>query len=299
MAKGGTYYLGRVLKLGILDQEKLIQAIKNPSTIYYRENAWTFIDVVEHKDENDKTKYLVGHLSKFAPSGEITKIDTISRSEVRQYEPNLSIASSTFIYIPEHSGIAFLHVYNHIEQATFVKRFREIINATYDNFFVDNKIEMVVDLRTFAAKLASLDGIYRISAKISPPNPLFGPLWEPLKDYLVKRNTDTMQVVEDALEASPLNTKLPEYVQKVSEQTEDNEYVPAEQLPIGDAAILMAADGYGSGTVKGKHNNETVLIKTSETRKHFVFDKNPDSGELYIKTFSIFEKIKSERHMRH
>jgi hypothetical protein len=45
MAKTGTYYLGRVLKLGILDQEKLINAIKNPSTISYRGHAWTFIDV--------------------------------------------------------------------------------------------------------------------------------------------------------------------------------------------------------------------------------------------------------------
>lgn len=297
MAKTGTYYLGRVIKLGILDQEKLIHAIQNPRTIYYRGHAWTFIDVNEHKDK--ETHYLFGRLSKFAPSGEITKVDTVSHSEVKQIEPNLSVASSPFIYIPEHSGIAFLHIYNHIEQTTFAKRFREIINETYDNFFVDSKIHMVTDLRTFAAKLASLDGIYKLNAKVSPPNPLFGPLWGPLKDYLFKRNTDTMQVVEDAPEAEPLNTKLPEYVQKVSEQTENDEYIPSEELPIGDAAILMAADGYGSGTVKGKHNNETIVIKTSETRKYFIFYKDPDPHELYIKVYAIFEKIKGERHMRH
>jgi hypothetical protein len=297
MAKRGTYYIGRVLKLGTLDQQKLINAIKNPSTIDYRGYAWTFIDVVEHKDEH--IHYLFGRLSKFAPSGEIIKIDTNSRSEIRQVEPNLSIASSPFIYIPEHSGIAFLHVYNHIEQTTFAKRFCEIINKTYDNFFVDCKIEMVTDLRTFAVKLASLDGIYKLKAKISPPNPLFGPLWEPLKEYLSKRNTDTMQIVEDAPEAELLNTKLPEYVQRVSEQTEENEYIPHEELPIGDAAILMAADGYGSGTIKGKYENESIIIKTSETRKHFIFNKDPDPYELYKKAFEIFEKIKKERHMRH
>ena len=297
MAKRGTYYLGRVLKLGILDQEKLINAIKNPSTIYYRGYAWTFIDVEEYKDE--EIHYLFGRLSKFAPSGEITKVDIVSHSEIKQVEPNLSIASSPFVYIPKHSGIAFLHVYNHIEQTTFAKRFREIINETYDNFFVDSKIEMVTDLRTFATKLASLDGIYKLNAKVSPPNPLFGPLWEPLKKYLSKRNTDTMQIVEDAPEAEPLNTQLPEYVQKASEQTVDNEYTPLEELPIGDAAILMAADGYGNGTIKGKQGNETIIIKTSETRKHFRFNKDPDPYELYIKAFAIFEKIKTERHLRH
>ena len=108
-----------------------------------------------------------------------------------------------------------------------------------------------------------------------------------------------MQIVEDAPEAEPLNTQLPEYVQKASEQTVDNEYTPLEELPIGDAAILMAADGYGNGTIKGKQGNETIIIKTSETRKHFRFNKDPDPYELYIKAFAIFEKIKTERHLRH
>ncbi len=297
MAKNGTYYLGRVLKFGVLDQEKLINAIKNPTTIYYRGHAWTFIDVIENK--NAEMHYLFGRLCKFTPSGEIMKIDTTTHSEIKQIEPNLSVAASPFIYIPKHSGIAFLRVYNHIEQEIFRKRFSEIINKTYDDFFVDNKIEMLTDLRSFAAKLASLDGIYKLHAKVSPPNPLFGPLWESLKEYLFQRNTDTMQIIEDSSDMEPLNTKLPEYVKQVSEQTEDEEYNPLETLPIGDAAILMAADGYGSGTVKGKHDNEIITIKTSETQKHFIFDKDPDPYELYKKVVTIFEKIKTERHLRH
>jgi len=297
MSRVGTYYVGRVLKLGVLNQNTLIDAIRNPSTIYYRGNAWTFIDVEEFKDDDEH--YIFGRLSKFAPSGEITKVDIENHSEVTQFEPNLSVASSTFVYIPEHSGIAFLNVYNHIEQSTFTKRFSEIINEKYDNFFVDNKIEMVTDLRTFATKLAALDGIYKISAKVSPPNPLFGPLWKPLKEYLAKRNTDTMQIIEDAPESEPLNTDLSKHVKSISEQTIDNQYILSEDLPIGDAAILMSADGYGNGTVKGKQNGETIIIKTSETRKHFTFDKNPIPYDLYSKVINIFRNIKNERYMRH
>jgi len=297
MSKAGTYYIGRVLKLGVLNQETLIEAIKTPSTIYHRGNAWTFIDVEEFKD--NEVHYIFGRLSKFSPSGEITKIDIEKHSEITQSEPNLSVASSNFVYIPEHSGIAFLNVYNHIEQHTFTKRFSEIINEKYDNFFVDNKIEMVTDLRTFATKLASLDGIYKISAKVSPPNPLFGPLWKPLKEYLAKRNTDTMQIIEDAPESEPLNTDLTKYVKAISEQTPDSQYVPLEELPIGDSAILMAADGYGNGTIKGKQNGEIITIKTSETKKHFTFEKNPTPYDLYSKAIGIFRSIQNERHMRH
>lgn len=297
MATEGTYYIGRVLKLGLLDQEKLIEAINNPRQIVYRGNGWTFIDVEEYNQNGNK--YIFGKLSKFAPDGEVTIVDTVSRSEKIQTEPNLKMASSPFIYIPDHSGIAFLNVSNHIEQTTFIKRFCEIIEFTHKNFFVDCDIELISDLKTFAAKLLSLDLIYQINAKISPPNPLFSPLWETLEKYLRERNTDKMTIIEDAQESKKLNTNLPILVEKASEQTENSQFIPEEEIPIGDAAILMAADGYGKGSIRGKRNNELVVLKTAETALNFSFSKTPDPYELYLKALPLFERIKTNRHMEH
>jgi len=297
MATPGTYYIGRVLKLGLLDQDKLIEAIKKPDQITYRGNAWTFIDIEEYNQ--DGHQYIFGKLSKFTPDGEVTVVDTVNRSEKTQIEPNLKMASSPFIYIPEHSGIAFLNVSNHIEQSTFIKRFCEIIEYTHEKFFVDCGIELVSDLKTFAAKLLSLDLIYQINAKISPPNPLFSPLWAPLVQYLRERNTDRMTIIEDAPESEKLRTNLPTLVEQASEQTENTQFIPGEEIPIGDAAILMAADGYGSGSIRGKKNGEIVILKTSETALNFSFTKEPDSYELYLKALPIFERIKTNRHMEH
>ncbi|EON6315340.1 hypothetical protein [Vibrio cholerae] len=297
MASSGTYYLGRVLKLGTLDQEKLINAIKEPVSLSYRDSSWTFIDVQEVK--NNGEHYIFGRLSKYKPLGEVTVVDTYRRTEETQIEPNLKVASSPFVYIPSHSGIAFLNVYNHIEQKAFVNRFCSIIEETYQRFFVDCDIELVSDLRSFAAKVSSLDGIYHVNAKISPPNPMFGCLWAELKDYLIKRNTDRMTIVEDAPESEPLNTDLPYHIEKAANQTADQQYVSDEPLPIGDAAILMAADGYGHGTVKGKRDNEVITIKTSETVKNFSFDKNPEPDALYRKALEIFDEIKQKRHLGH
>lgn len=291
----GTYYLGRVLKLGTLTQDMVIDAIKEPATISYRGNSWTIVDVyVEHTK-----KYIIGNLSKFTPYGEISKIDIETHSEVKQREPNLTIANSPFIYIPEYSGIAFLNVSNHIEQSMFIKQFKKIINETYDNFFVDCEIKPIADLRTFATKLSKLDGIYKLNATISPPNPMFGPLWESLKEYLISRNTDRMIISEDAPISQTLKTNIQEHVRKASEQDENNEYIPEKKLPIGDAAILMAVDGYGKGFVRGKENEQIVTIKTSESIKSFNYLKNPNHEELYSIANKIFKNIQDNRHMRH
>ncbi len=85
----GTYYLGRVLKLGTLDQEKLINSLKEPVSISYRDSSWTFIDV---KEVNDNGRhYIFGRLSKYKPLGEVTVVDTHRRTEETQIEPNLKV----------------------------------------------------------------------------------------------------------------------------------------------------------------------------------------------------------------
>jgi len=297
MPKKGTYYAGRVLKLGLLNQDKLIYAIKNPASIKYRDNAWSFIDIEEQTVEG--LHFVFGRLSKYAPKGEVGVVDESTRCEKKQPEPNLLVASSPFVYIPDHSGIVFLNVSGHVEVRTFVRRFCEIIEKTHHNFFVDCDIELVTDLKTFAAKLLSLDGIFKIEARISPPNPLFSPLWESLEKYLRGRNTDRMTVIEDAPGAEVLKTDLPNLVEAASRQTEEKRFIPKTEIPIGDAAILMAADGYGSGVIRGRRDNEVVVIKTSETAVNFSFKKTPDPHELAVKAFEIFDRIEKLRHMEH
>lgn len=297
MAHKGTYYIGRVLKLGVLDQEKLKYALKNPAAIQSRGNSWTFIDVHEYNQSGHN--YIFGKLSKFAPDGEVDVVDTTTNSGEKRIEPNLILASSPFVYIPEHSGLCFLNVSNKIEQPIFIRRFCEIIKKTHGNFFVECDVDLISDLKTFAARLAALDGIYKISASISPPNPLFSPLWKPLEEYLRKRNTDKMSIIEDAPIADLLDTRLPTLVEQASNQSESKQFIPDYKIDIGDAAILMAADGYGRGTVRGRINKETVVIRTSETALNFSFETDPEPHELYLKALEILERVKKSRHMEH
>jgi hypothetical protein len=92
---------------------------------------------------------------------------------------------------------------------------------------------------------------------------------------------------------------LPEYVASVTYDQKNLTAPASKPLPIGDAAILMAADGYGSGLVKGRVGSNFVVIRTSETIRNFSFDKDPTPDDLYEAALNIFETIKRERHMEH
>ena len=107
-----------------------------------------------------------------------------------------------------------------------------------------------------------------------------------------------MKVEEESLSNEPIDTELAEHVDGIVNQTLDNPYLPAP-IPIGDAAILMAADGYGSGHIKGKIGDESVLIRTSDTIRNFQFERDPDPHELYKKAKKILQDITDERHMEH
>ena len=73
-----------------------------------------------------------------------------------------------------------------------------------------------------------------------------------------------------------------------------------EEVPaVGDAAILMAADGYGRGKVIGIEQGEEGIIKTSDTQKSFLHSKEPIPSELTLKAKSQFDKVTKERDMQH
>src|SRR3972149_6715304 len=98
----GIYYLGRIIKLGVLNEEKIFEALMNPATIVRRGNAWTITNAAVHEDGALRFGY--GRLCKFAPETEVAVIDLLKKAEVRQPERNVILASSPFVYIPEHSG---------------------------------------------------------------------------------------------------------------------------------------------------------------------------------------------------
>ena len=290
----GRYYLGRVIKLGRLDQDMLMDAIAEAPTISIGKFSWTITDVTDRR--HNELPFIFGRLSKFSREGHVTIVDTSSKSQVDAVAENLLVASSPFVYLPEYSGIAYLHVWNGIQEEIFPRRFKTIIEATYDEFFVDCSIEPVSDYRAFTSKIKEIDLFTEISAKVYLPNPLFGRLWGSLKDYVKKRNATELSVKESSEEGEGLKTNIINLMVGI---IENPQFVPEEEVDITDAALLMSADGYGRGKVVGESNGSEIIIRTTETQKSFLFTKDPIPDELAKESAEHFRKINKERDMAH
>lgn len=271
-----------------------MDAIVNAPTVSIGKFDWTITDIVDYR--NEPLPYIFGKLSKYAKDGHVKVIDEVNRSQVKADTPNLLEASSPFVYLPNYSGIAFQYVWNGIQEDVFPRRFKTIIEAAYDNFFVNCDIDSVSDYRAFTSRLKKLERFIEFSASVYPPNPLFGRLWGSLNDYIVSRNASEITIKEQTSKPKGLISNIIELMERIIEQPL---FQPDKIPDIGDAAILMAADGYGRGKVVGIEKGEEVIIKTSDTQKSFLHSKEPIAEELAIKADAKFAKISKERDMKH
>jgi hypothetical protein len=298
MSRRGSYYLSRVIKAGQLNQETLIQAIARPATILVGKYAWTITDAMKYEIDGE-TVYVYGKLSKYSPKGTVKVVK--QNSEMPVIEPNLIEASSPFIYIPEFSGIAYLHVWNQIERDVFASRFSRIIEESFGGFFVECKIEPITNLEKFLEKLRTIENFMEISAKVNPPNPLFGEAWRSLREYLAKRQIGELRVKERAGDNGSILSDLPNHINGILSQGGNNPYKPEKPIDITDAGILMAADGYGDGKIVGseKATGRMVILRVSEKHTNFLFEIEPEPEALFREAHHQFKNISNERNMDH
>jgi hypothetical protein len=291
----GHYFMSRVIKLGQLDQDKLMRALVESVALKIGKFAWIITDIVDGRDQ--ALPFVFGKLSKFDVEGQVTVVDTTHKRQVEALERNLLLASSPFVYLPAFSGLVFLHVWNEIQDDVFPRRLKTLIEAKYDGFFVECEIEPVSDYGSFVSKLSAIDKVSEISATVHPPNPLFGRLWKPLDDYVRSRAASEVSIREKQEQGGRgLQTDL---VGLITELLKNPDYQPVTLPAIGDAAVLMAADGYGRGKVEGYSGNELVVVRTSDSQKSFSFPKDPAPEALAEEAYKHFTKISTERDMRH
>lgn len=292
------FYLGRVNKRGIISNDGVVDAILNPPIIEKSEYHYTFSDTSAHRVEG--TDFIFGKLSKYKPKGDVDTLNPEFKREEKIDIDNTIEASALFIYIPEFSGIAYPHLWNKLHKEYFEKLFAELVIKKHDNFFADCFIKPITDFRTFIYRVSKLSSINSMKTRIYPPNPLFGPAWESLKDYLKKRKLKEASFSEQGKDNDGIQSKLPALAMQITR----DETVPKEALmevvgEITDAAVLMALDGYGSAKIEGNEDGKGVIIKTSQNQMTFVAPTDCDPVELFRKAKEELSKINDERYLGH
>jgi len=197
MASSARFYLARVIKIGNLTTEGIIKATREPSFVALRGIRYTFTDFQQFGPDN-KPRGVFARLAKYRPEGAVEVVHHDVHASGQEPIENLIEATSPFVYLPEFSGIAYKHVWNLLERNQFSRAFCELIEASQDKFFIKCELEPVTDIRTFVSRLAKLEKIIRLQAIVKPPNPLFGPCWESLKEYLEKRKLQEVSIREEA-----------------------------------------------------------------------------------------------------
>lgn len=294
----GRYFLSRIVKIN-LSQENLIDAICSPAIIKVGKYNWTITDMLDKRDD-ESLPFIYGRLVKYADDTQDV-VNEDNHTQGQSLTANLVKASSPFVYLPRFSGLCFLHVYNGIESETFPRRFKKIIedarNLKYNDLLIGCDVDAISDYASFRNKIIMIKKITQIEATVSPPNPLFGRIWKSLKETLEKRNTSTLKINEESEKREGLKTNLHDLVNGIEKNNISN-YKQEVALP--DAAILMAADGYGTGKVAGEDNNgEIIEVRTRDVQKSFLFEKDPSPDFLARKANEEFIKVSEERKMEH
>jgi hypothetical protein len=291
----GRYYLARVRKAGQLTETAFRTALLRPSSVILGDYAWTFTDLVVGKIETGED-FIFGQLTRYEPSGVVAVLDLEHHATGEQIARDLIVGSAPFVYIPSQSGIAYMHVWDIVDRAMFITQFVRVILEYFRNFFVECEIEPIVDLRTFAAKLQDLDIVTEIEAKVHPPNPLFGRAWESLDAYIKNRNARELKISEQGTKDEPLKTELASIATALASDAEQR--IP-DEVDVTDAAVLMAADGYGSGKVGGYNKDTEVVVLTSQTQLSFLFSKTPAPESLAAETLRRLQSEAGRRALKH
>jgi hypothetical protein len=299
MAKQARYYLGRVLKRGELTAEKVAAAVKEPVTVEYRGTRYSFIDFEPIGSARENGGFYA-KLVKYKQQGAVTVVHEERHASQSAEVANLIDAASAFVYVPQFSGLAYRHIWNALPSDQFERVFKELVEKKYEKFFVGCDVEPITDFRTFVTRLSKLDRITELQATVVPPNPLFGPCWESLSEYLRQRKLDEVQITEQA--TGGIRTRLKDIAAAVLRDDTAASW-PELMEPlldgVGDAAVLMAADGYGRGRVKGAEDGKDVVIRTSENQKSFLFDGDPNPLRLFQYAFDQLQRVSEEQGLKH
>jgi len=299
MSRLARYYLARVLKRGELTPDKVALAMREPVTVEYRGTRYSFIDFEAFGTPGRERGYYA-KLAKYKQQGAVEVVREEQHASAEAEIPNLIDAASPLVYLPAFGGLAYRHVWNTFPREQFERVFKELIEEKYKKFFVGCDIEPITDLRTFVMRLSRLDVITEMKAKVVPPNPLFAPCWKSLSEYMRKRRLVEAEIREQS--QGGIDTRIKEIASAMLDEHMPTD-LPAMMEPlldgVGDAALLMAADGYGHARVTGIEDRREVVIRTSDNQKSFMFEGDPNPALLFERAEGVFRGINEERGLEH
>lgn len=310
MPRDSRYFFFRVIKHGPPKARDAPSAVASallaPERLKLGTTIWEFIDVLEVDGA------FVAKLAKYVDAGTVETVDTATHRSDSKSVGNLLDAASRFVYLPSESLICCQRVNSKISTAVFQDRFERLVTGHRANLFQDVTLAPIDDRDAFADRIRGLASITTIDAIVFPPNPLYGRFWKPLDAFLKRRRASTLHIKEEAEGDAGLQSRICELVSQVTEDVgpNDGQRIAPETSPnsdcedpidLPDAAILMAADGYGTARIGGvdRVTARNVWIPVGEQPVSITVPAGATDFELLAEVRRSSTAIIVNRQMRH
>lgn len=219
-------------------------AIASDATIQRSGYNWQILTAGTNLETAEGGRYVDGLLVK-TKDKDVLRLLPETKKIASTSIPN-SVGGSTYFAIDLNTALVAAQRRAEITPETFIKVIKKIFEAAHNNFFLDVRLEKVLDREDFVSSVQKLDLILRFRATIHPSNPRFEPEWRSTSDDMRESGTGTLKVDFE-----------PQDPQRGLQPKEGTSLL---------SMLYMVADGYGRGKVRGLRAGKRMVIDS--IKKH-------------------------------
>ena len=279
-SRDSKYYFGRLNIISAYEEEKksfLERGLNSGVLIPERNYTWGFFEVKSVLEEGD---FLSGFLVKYRPL-DPEQFVNIETREIEEQEIRNRIRAKSRFFLHVTTGIIAYQSVSEINEKAFRENFAKLLEASYDNLFIDAEIQSINQEESFFESIKRFDSVAKVSIYLHPSNPSSRNLW--------KR-------VDERFKNLSLESYTEIYKLKADRRNLDIE--GDEEI---NSKLHMASDGYGKAKVRGKKDGEYETITTGDNPIEAEVENSVENAEppqeilkQILPTFrSLFNRFRS------
>lgn len=239
------YQFGRLNMLGHWEDKRqfIFVALSAGVTETKGKFKYGFFDVEELEREGEI--FVFGRLVKYKPVLEGETVDEDLHQVVEGGLPHGVVAKSEFFLHYDTDIIAYRPVANKLSPGQFREMVAKLIESGHDRFFVSAEIQSIDEDYEIEEAIRQFEAITKVSLDLHPSNPsnreIYARVDERLKAIKARRMRLTLYAKERGFDLAAF---------------------------FGDDAyrgLMMAADGYGTGSIQGVVDGTKVTVSTEDS----------------------------------
>jgi hypothetical protein len=263
-----TYYFARINHVNLVEyklkSDFILKGLSSKAVVSHRNFNYKFVGI--GKTTFDESSIVYGYLVKYDPDFEEEIFDEKSGTLVDAQVSNKVTAKCKFIIHLNSSIVMYHEAGQLISKTAFVNLFSDLFEQNHDKFFVEFRIQALLEKYAFLDELKKFITVKRVKIKLVPANPRFSDRWKSIQDRMVENNISNYE--------------------EFYENRREN-----ESIKIDDSmrnGMLMSEDGYGESQVYGITNEGEKTITTNDKQRQVKRKAPSNTDDLVV----ILERLR-------